>query len=429
MYQICKIYCCFKRICYNKYNQKMGKDVESLKLWNRAVNFYHRKFDGYDFEEYLIMAAVCSIFLPFFCSLIVITCILSYLLLKGRLLSIIKEYPKSYYVIGFCILTGAVSIFYKNYLGAVCSIGILLVFLFILFYRTKVTTRLFELIVDASCIISLFCFVWALMEYYSIVKILDFDFFTFEVVDNPIYRVNSTFFNANYYAMMIEFLILMCVYKMMNVKSTRRVVFYLITITCNLLGLYLSGCRTAWLAFLVTIPMMFLLNNHKKFFIGTISIFVVGAVALIIDPQLFPRFDSLISYFGVRTDIWNVAIQGIMDHPLLGQGPLTYFHSFKHYGGHPTEHAHSVYLDPFLSFGIIGVALLVPYFYQNGKEIWRLYKRKIDIRLFSLVLAFLLTVLIHGIMDYTIFWVQTAQIFLLVLSAPSMYFNKRHMQQ
>ena len=149
-------------------------------LWKRAVNFYHRKFDGYDFEEYLIMAAVCSIFLPFFCSLAVIAAVLLYLLFKGRLPEIIKEYPKSYYVFGFCVLTGAVSLFYHNWLGAVCAVGIALVFLFILFYRTKVTSRLFELIVDASCIISLFCFVWALMEYYSIVKILNFDFFTFQ---------------------------------------------------------------------------------------------------------------------------------------------------------------------------------------------------------------------------------------------------------
>lgn len=400
-----------------------------MMLWERAVHFYHRKFDGYDFEEYLIMVAVCSIFLPFFCSLTVIAVILLYLLWKGRLLQIIREYPKSYYVFAFCLLTSGVSVFYQNYLGAVCSLGIFVVFLFILFFRTKVTPRLFELIVDACCIISLFCFVWALMEYYSIVQTLDYDFFTFEVADEPMYRVNSTFFNANYYGMMVEFLILMCVYKMMNVKTTRRVIFYLVTITCNLLGLYLSGCRTAWIAFLITIPLMFLFNNHKKFFIGTLSIFVICAIALWIDPKLFPRADNLFAYFNVRLDIWQAAVRGIIDHPLFGQGPLTYYHAFRQYGGPPTQHAHSVYLDPFLSFGIIGVALLVPYFWQNGKEIWHLYSQKINIRLFSLILSFLITVLIHGMMDYTIFWVQTALIFLLVLSASSMYTNQRSQQE
>ena len=31
--------------------------------------FYHRKLDGYSFEEYLIMFVTCSIFLPYFCSI------------------------------------------------------------------------------------------------------------------------------------------------------------------------------------------------------------------------------------------------------------------------------------------------------------------------------------------------------------------------
>ncbi len=396
-----------------------------MSLIDRVIGFCHRKFDGYDIEEYLIMIALCSIFLPFFCSLTVIVIILLYLLIKGRLPKIIQTYPKSYYLFGFCGINVIVSLIYHNYLGTVCSLGIAIVVLFILFYRSKVTLRLFELCVDACCIISLFCFVWALMEYYSIVQTLEYDFFTFEVADEPMYRVNSTFFNANYYGMMVEFLILMCVYKMMNVKTTRRVVFYLVTIACNFSGLYLSGCRTAWISFLITIPLLFLLNNHKGFFIGSISVIAVCAIALWIDPKLFPRGGSFLRYLVVRRDIWAAAVRGIADHPLLGQGPLTYFHTFMKYKGPPTQHAHSVYLDPLLSFGVIGVALLIPYFWEQGKEIWHLYSQHRDMRLFSLILAFLLTVMIHGILDYTIFWVQTGLIFLMVLSSSSIYTQKK----
>lgn len=394
-------------------------------IYDKILKFYHRKFDGYDKEEYLIMVAVCSIFLPFFCSLAVIILILLYLLIKKRLPEMIQEYPKSKYIFLFCGITGIVSLLYQNYLGAVCSIGILVVFLFILFYRTKITKRLFELILDASCIISLFCFGWALMEYYSIVQTLDYDFFTFNIADDPIYRVNSTFFNANYYAMMVEFLVLMCVYKMMNAKTMRRIVFYVITIGCNLMGLYLSGCRTAWVPFLITIPLMFLLNNHKKFFAATMLVFAIGAVTLFIKPEIFPRADNFDAYFTTREDIWVASIEGIKDRPLFGEGPLTYYHTYSEYHAPETQHAHSVFLDPFLSFGIVGVILLGIYFYQNGREVWHLYSQRINVRLFSLIIAFILTVLIHGILDYTIFWVQTAQIFLLVLSASSIYTNQR----
>ena len=71
----------------------------------KAIAFYHRKFDGYDIEQYMIMAVVCSIFLPFFCSLTVIALTLLYLLWKGRLYSIIRSYPKAYPVYGFCVLS------------------------------------------------------------------------------------------------------------------------------------------------------------------------------------------------------------------------------------------------------------------------------------------------------------------------------------
>ena len=390
----------------------------------RVKKFYHRKFDGFQFEEYLLIFTATTIFLPFFFSLGAIVVVLLYLLYKGRLLPIVKQYPKAKYPLIFCVLTFCVSLYYGNNLGAICSVGILVVFLFLLFYRSIVTKRLFELIVDASCIASLFCFAYALLEYGSIIESLNYPGFTIE--DDPLYRVNSTFFNANYYAMMIEFLILMCIYKMMNARTKRRVIFYILTIACNLMGLYLSGCRTAWIPFVITVPLMFLLNNHKRFFAATVAIMFIAVIALVIDPNLFPRADSFGIYLDTRIEIWQVAIQGIKDYPLFGQGPLTYMLTCETYQGPLTQHAHSVYLDPFLSFGISGVLLLGIYFYQQGKEIWHLYSQKIDVRLFSLILAFIVTVFVHGILDYTIFWVQTAQIFLLVLTAASIYTNGRH---
>ncbi|MCI9291931.1 MAG: O-antigen ligase family protein [Erysipelotrichaceae bacterium] len=394
-------------------------------LKNRILAFLHRKFDGYCFEEYMIMAVVCCMFLPFYISLTAVVVAVLYMIGKNKIPALFKQYPSAKWMMLFCILTFFVSLFHNNQLGALCSIGLIIVFLFILFYRSIITPRLFELITDACCIISLFCFAWALLEYHSIINSLDYEVFSLQIEDDPSHRVNSTFFNANYYAMMVEFLILICVYKMMNAKTPRRIVFYIITISCNLFGLYLSGCRTAWIPFLLTLPLMFLLNNHRRFFMSTLALMIVFGIMVLIDPEIFPRSDSFMKYLEIRLDIWQAALKGIQAHPLFGQGPLTYYHSYMLYGGPPTEHAHSVYLDPFLSFGIIGVCLIGIYFYQNGKEVYRLYKYKYNVRLFSLILAFILTVMIHGILDYTIFWVQTGLLFLLVLSASGMYFNQK----
>lgn len=402
------------------------KEGFHLNLISRTMTFLHRKLDGYQLEEYMIMFVAASIFLPFYCSIVAILLVLMYLTYKKKIPSIVRQFPKAMYPIAFSVITLVVSLIYGNYLGAVCSLGIFIIFLFILFYRSMITERLFELIVDASCIVSLFCFGWALLEYSSIIQSMDYEFFQLEIADDPYFRVNSTFFNANYYAMMIEFLVLMCIYKMMNAKTLRRIVFYILTIGCNLLGLYLSGCRTAWVPFVITIPLMFLLNNKKGYFNASVCVIAIAGLAVLLVPELFPRSDSFGLYLNTRIDIWKAALEALWDTPLFGRGPLTYNHINIAYGGPPTQHAHNVFLDPLLSFGVVGVGILIGYFWENGKEVWHLYSQKLNIRLFSLILVFIITVIIHGLLDFTIFWVQTSQIFFLVLSASSIYTNGRY---
>lgn len=390
---------------------------------DRISAFLHRKLDNFSLDEYIIMFVVCSIFLPFEFPLIAVIGVLSYLTVTKRMRSIIQEVPGSGFMIAFCILTSIVAFWYGNVLGGICGIGILLIMLFIFYYRTIINKRLFELLMDACCIISLFCFAWAMMEYCRIIDRLNYNFLQLKVENSPKDRINSTFFNANYYAMMIEFIVLICVYKMMQVKTMHRIVFYIVTIVCNLFALYLSGSRTAWIPFVVTIPFMFLINKRFAYFSVSMGGIASAGMLVLLEPKLMQRA-TILQDFAKRSNIWETAIKGIQAHPLLGEGPLTYFHIYKQYHGHPTQHAHSIYLDPILSHGVIGVFLAGVYFFKNLKEVFILLKRRIDLRLFSLIVAFILTILIHGILDYTVYWVQTGLLFLIVLSASSIYFHK-----
>ena len=390
---------------------------------NTLKAFLHRKLDGFTLDEYMIMFVVCSIFLPFYCSLIAIACVLVYLLVKKRLKNIIMEVPRSRWAIAFCVLTSIVGFVNGNILGGFCAIGILLLLLFVFYYRTIINQRLFELLMDACCIISLFCFAWAIMEYFRIIDRLDYSFMELRIEDSPKNRVNSTFFNANYYAMMIEFLVLICVYKMMQVKTLHRIIFYVVTIACNLFALYLTGCRTAWIPFVVTIPFMFLINKRFGYFSTAMTALCAGGIGILMKPDILQR-TNIFGDFAKRANIWETAWKGIEAHPLLGEGPLTYYHIYSMYDGHPTQHAHSVYLDPFLSHGVIGVAIFAIYLGSNLKQIWKLFQRRIDMRLFSLITACILTVMIHGILDYTVYWIQTGLLFLLIFSSSSIYFHK-----
>lgn len=392
----------------------------------RIQHFLHRKLSGYTIDQYIIIIVCSSIFLPYYLSIgAVFMCIL-YLCFTNKIKDVVVSVPKSIYAFAFIGMIFFLSLFYENWLGALCSLGIFIIFIFILYYRMHINKRTFEFIMDASCLVSWACVFIAVVEFYMISHSLDVRFLAFNILDDPQLRINSTFFNANYYAMMIEFLILICVYKMMKVRSLRRVIYYVITIISNLFALYLTGCRTAWAPFLISIPIMFFLNKKTVYFRTTMGIFAIAAITLLVNPDLFPRFDTLWDYFSVRVDIWHAAVNGIMSHPFFGQGPLTYFHTYEALGGPYTQHSHSLYLDPFLSFGIIPIAFIGKYIWAQGKEIWHLYSKKINIRLFSLIIGFLVTALLHGIFDYTIFWIQTGMLFFIVISSASMYVNKNY---
>ena len=126
-------------------------------------------------------------------------------------------------------------------------------------------------------------------------------------------------------------------------------------------------------------------------------------------------FETLAYNIGKRGWIWQTAIEGIKHHPLLGQGPFTYMFSYQQYQGPYTQHAHSLYLEPLLSYGIILTGVFLTYMVSNIKQCFHLYHQ--DRHLFSLVFSFMMVVICHGVFDYTIFWIQTILLFFIVLAS------------
>ncbi|MGN1343037.1 MAG: O-antigen ligase family protein [Traorella sp.] len=392
------------------------------------INFFkafcRRKLTGYSRNQYLIMFVVLTMFLPYYFGLIAIGCVIVYLIFTKQLKKVICNTPKSVYAIIFCIYSFGVSLYHHNELGMIQSIGLLMIALFIMFYRNNVNDRLFTFIIDTCCLLSICCCIWGLLEYASIVERLGHSFEDFIIDDAPKNRVNSTFFNANYYAQMIQFLILMCIYKILNTRKIHRIVFYTTTIICNLIALYLTGCRTAWLSFLITVPLMFYVNDQKKICYALLTLILLTGIVVLINPDLFPRFDTIFSSFSIRLKIWKTGLLGIQDNFLFGLGPGGYKLIYPKYNGHPTAHSHSIYIEPMLSFGLIGLILAFVFMYPVFKEIYVLFKNKINRKLTGLAICFIITVLIHNIFNYSIFWSQTGVIFLLVINAGSMYFRK-----
>ena len=52
-----------------------------------------------------------------------------------------------------------------------------------------------------------------------------------------------------------------------------------------------------------------------------------------------------------------------------------------------------------------------------------LYTRRYDVPLFALIVCFVIAVLVHGVLDHTLNWIQTGMLFLMVFSASAIYVN------
>ncbi len=310
-------------------------------------------------------------------------------------------------------------------MGLVAVFGILAILSFVLYYRQHITGELFEFIMNCIIVLSVFAALYGLIEYIGILNKFDIDQLEIIIFNRPQDRINSVFFNANYYAMMIEFFVCITFYKILKIKDIKvnykKFCYYLAVIAINLFMLLLTACRTAWPALAAGVLVILIIDKQYKACLAIMAGVILACVYFVFNPSKFPRVDNIIAYFGTRQGIWDVAIANIKTHPLFGEGPMTYWHIYKAYNGHPTEHAHSIYLDPLLCFGIIGILTILPFIIENIKRLYRLWKTQIDKTLVALIISFTVMIFVHGMLDYTIFFVQTGFLYLLIASSFDIY--------
>ncbi|WP_279001733.1 O-antigen ligase family protein [Thomasclavelia cocleata] len=385
------------------------------------MQFIHSLKKHFSKEQLMIILTALSLSTPFYICVPFLLLETLYLLYTKKIINAFKTTPKSKYLIIFMILTLVISLIYRNWIGVGCVVLIFIFISLMLYYRKYINEEVFELILDMLIALSILWAIYGLYEQLQILNRLGYDHFTLKVFSRRENRLNSVFFNANYYAMMIEFIIMMIGYKIFGTKELKKQVYYFITACINFFLLYMTGCRTAFIATAVAMLVFLIINKNYWIccLIGMACI-VIG-IFFIIHPEQFPRIEKLVDNFTVRTKIWHAAIEGIKAHPLFGQGPMTYMMIFKQYAGHNTQHAHSIYLDPILSFGVIGVTTLIPYILDNCKRLFKVYKQKINLRYVALVISCIVVILLHGTLDYTIFWVHTGMLFLMIASSFEMF--------
>jgi len=378
------------------------------------MNTIKRKIHSFWFnntwDERMVLWIVVSVFLPVYVTMASLVYAIIKLARQDRLKAVLTGTAYAPLLVAFSVISFVISFYYRNGEGMLIALGMCALFIGAVYIRMVMTRALFERILDLCCALSVFCFVVALAQVWL------------SVPADPDYRAASTFINANYYATITELAVLLALYKLLRGKQPRkRRICYALVIAVNLAGSAVSDCRTTVLVLAAAVPMLLLLFRNFRALKWYGMLVALGVVLFCFMPGIFPRFEETAGDLTKRFSIWQTAVAGIRANPLFGQGGMTYRHIFEALGGHKAPHAHSLYLDALLNFGVVGVCLLLPYFLQNLRAAARMYVDNIDKKRAFLTAGIVFAVLLHSLTDATIFWPQTGMLLALVLSGVGIY--------
>lgn len=318
------------------------------------------------------------------------------------LIALGKTKYDTYYFLPAYGLTGLsliVAGIYQNGMGLLNSLGLLAVLIILMVLRSWSIDM--DKAMDWFIVTSLIFVVWGLFEFHHYSAIKGYSFFAFHVQNSPRFRISTAFYNANIYATYLELILAACAYRFFS-----RPRLWLIPIAIlNVLMVYLTGCRAAFIPLALVLVVMLAFSNYRKILWGLIPLGMLGGYIVLSHPHLSSRLSDF-STIESRFKIWKTALKMIKDHWLFGGGFQAYGHWVQSYHGHRAPHAHNLYLDLILSTGLVGLSLIV----WQMRRLWSDWKNwfKENKLYFALILSILCIILVHGLVDVTFNYPTTA---------------------
>jgi len=343
-----------------------------------------------------IMILTVSIFLPVYITVPVAVAIFVMMMRSDLMPRVINktQHVRLLAVLGFLLL--ATPLIYHNYYGFACAL-LLCVYLVIQIYINYLMTgKLFDMLCSLICAISLICVFIAFAE-----KLL--------VIQD---RVMALTYNPNFYAYMIEIIVLVCFYKFISTEKP----IYILIFVANIAALLFTGCRSAWPAIIIGLLVFSMVMKKKNLMFILLLLGAAFVVAIKFEPTLLPRFDILDPYIANRLDIWEKALADFAQHPIFGRGLLG-FYQLSHNNPY-TPHAHNILFDLLQCTGLVGTGIFAFFLGTGIKQMAGAYRMgneqiKARVALCSAVLAATLT---HGITDMPIMGVHTGLLFIFIIS-------------
>ena len=380
----------------------------------KSIGFIE-KLKGLSSKELILLGIILSIFLPFYLFVVVFCLYIISLIFTGDMKSILQKMGEHPMLLLFLGYSTVISILAQNWMGLVASVGMFLFTVFFLHYQSILSHKFFRLILQLVLFGSVLSAVFASLEHFQIVKKFNYAFLSPNMQVWHQNRAEVTFFNPNYYGIICCFCIMIAFYLFTTTKLNWLKVFCVIAGFVNLFGLNFTQNRTAFPAIIAgaIIYLFTTIKNWKAFWLS-IGVFAIG-LSFLFSSDLGVRMGTLDSSMEERISIWDAGMALFKQNPFWGEGPLTYMHSYPRINAPYHEHAHSLYIDTILSYGIVGTILLVLSSVAPVRLMMDMSQESGKRPIIGLYLSFLTVVAVHGIFDLALFWIQSGFIFLLVM--------------
>ncbi|COO09870.1 O-Antigen Polymerase family [Streptococcus pneumoniae] len=380
----------------------------------KSIGFIE-KLKGLSSKELILLGIILSIFLPFYLFVVVFCLYIISLIFTGDMKSILQKMGEHPMLLLFLGYSTVISILAQNWMGLVASVGMFLFTIFFLHYQSILSHKFFRLILQLVLFGSVLSAVFASLEHFQIVKKFNYAFLSPNMQVWHQNRAEVTFFNPNYYGIICCFCIMIAFYLFTTTKLNWLKVFCVIAGFVNLFGLNFTQNRTAFPAIIAgaIIYLFTTIKNWKAFWLS-IGVFAIG-LSFLFSSDLGVRMGTLDSSMEERISIWDAGMALFKQNPFWGEGPLTYMHSYPRIHAPYHEHAHSLYIDTILSYGIVGTILLVLSSVAPVRLMMDMSQESGKRPIIGLYLSFLTVVAVHGIFDLALFWIQSGFIFLLVM--------------
>lgn len=312
---------------------------------------------------------------------------------------LIFQHKSAFIPFAFLAINFITAFIYQNQKGFRNAVVFLMVTIIGLYLRSVMTRTLFEQILDLLCIGCIPVFIGALI--WRAINL-----------STPNFRLTLWFCNSNYLASILAAIVIICAYKVSQKKGF-SLYYYAIASGCAIC-IFFTGSMFAWIEIFMGVSVLLTLTKKHQLLGTFLIICVVGCLFIYCVPEIFPRLTESNITTENRVLIWKDAIHYIPEHLWFGKGFFTY--GTLPNLSYPTTHAHNIFLEPLLSFGIVGSALILLFFTLYYRSVILCNKLLRKSHITSLILAVSAAVLIHSTTDMTMIWSQTSCIYAIIMA-------------